>query len=655
LQQKNDANVGVRINLMNEDKHKLDKLESKLYSRTNSVEAEYKKHELHAKSYETPRVWNDDLSSSIEDSIDSENIMSQKTKNPFYKLLIGSIVFLFVSIAVAVFMILGGSNNVSSDNINIIIGGPIQIGGGQELSLDVGIENKNNVPLQLVDVVLDYPPGAKTADDLHSDLKRDRINIGDIDSGEFAHKIFKTVLFGEEGSTQEIKVSIEYRVPGSNAVFKKEKTFSILLNSSPVSIVTKGLKEITSGQEASFEVTVTSNSDKPLNKLVLKAEYPFGYSFKEASPSATDGNDTWKIGNLLPKETRTIKISGTLQGQNDEERYFKFTLGNASASDDKEIGTVLALSSQVLAIKRAFLGIDMSINNSNTDEFAISDGGTINSKVEWVNNTSEAISNAEFIVVFSGDILDRMSVSASDGGYYDSTNNTISWNRRTTENLGKISPGEKGRLSFSFKVRSTKKTDLQLKIDVGSKAQRVSESNVEEQINSAISKIVKITTGLHLASKALYFTGPLENSGPMPPKANNETSYTIVWSVTNTLNNVSNAKVTATLPPNVSFGNVISPSTEKLSADKITGNLVWDVGAVPAEAGFSKPKREVSFQVILKPSLTEVGESPALIGEQILTGQDNYSDAQVTDKRSYLTTKLLDDSGFSKGNEVVQP
>jgi hypothetical protein len=619
------------------------------------VEAEYKKHELQSKTYETPKVWDDDLSSNIEDSLDNQKDMSKKTKNPFYKLLIGSFVFLIVSLAVAFFIILGGSNTVSPENINMIIGGPIQIGGGQELSIDVGIENKNAVALQLVDVSVEYPSGAKTADAKRSDLKRERVNIGDVNPGQFSHKIFKSILFGEEGSTQQIKVVIDYRVPGSNAIFQKEKIFSIVLNSSPVSIVTKGLKEITSGQQAQFEVTVTSNSDKEMKNIVLKAEYPFGYVFKEANPSASNGNDIWKIGTLSPKETRTIKISGTLQGQNNEDRYFKFTLGNSSGSNDTEIATILALSSQIISVKKSFMGVELTINDSKNDEYGAPEGSTINAVIDWVNNTQEALANAEVIAVLSGDILDSSSVSVSSGGFFDSSQNTITWDKRGTPNLEEIRPNGSGRFSFNFIVNNAKKKSLQLKVDVGVKAQRVSVDNVEEQINSVASKIVKLTTGLHLASKVLYYTGPLENSGPMPPKAETETTYTVVWTVTNNLNEVSNAKVTAKLPPYVSWNNIISPSSEKVSYDSVTGDIVWDIGDVLAEAGFAKPKREVAFQITLKPSTTQVESIPSLLGEQVLTGKDNYSSVRVTDKRSPLNTSLVNDSGFIEGNDRVQP
>ena len=76
-----------------EDKHKLEKLANKLDSRLNPVDAEYKKHELRNKIYETPVAWEDDLIGNIETNLENQNNMSRKVKNPFYKFLVGSLYF----------------------------------------------------------------------------------------------------------------------------------------------------------------------------------------------------------------------------------------------------------------------------------------------------------------------------------------------------------------------------------------------------------------------------------------------------------------------------------------------------------------------------------------------------------------------------------
>ena len=636
---------------MKEEGHKLDAVESKLYSRTLGKDMQYKKHELGSRVWETPKKWEEE-----NEEVENNPINMRKQKNPFYKLLIGSFIFFGLSLLIAFYFISQGGNTVSSDKINITIGGPIQIGGGQELALDVGVENKNSVPLELVDLVMDYPSGAKSAEDTRTDLKRDRVNLGDIKAGGFAHKIFKSVLFGEEGSSQDIKATIEYRVPGSNAIFTKDKTFSITLNSSPVAIITKGVNEITSGQVAQFEITVTSNSEKDLKNIVLKADYPFGYSFKDSDPKPTNSNDTWNIGTLSPKESKTIKVSGVLQGQNDEERYFKFTVGNANASDSTEIGTILALSSQSISIKKPFIGVTLSFDQNDSDNYAVKDGQVVHATLDWVNNTASVISNAEMEAVLSGNIFDKTSVGVSDGGFYDSSKNTITWNKKTNDVLGNLKPGDTGRFNFNFTVNgSGAKDGPQMNVDINTHGQRVSENNAEEDMQSTVSKKINLTTDLGLASQAFYFTGPFENSGPLPPKAENETTYTVTWVVTNTSNSISNAKVVTTLPSYVSWNNLVSPSSEDVSFDSVTGNLVWNIGNVPAQTGFSNPKKEVSFQITVKPSVSQVGTSPVIVGTQTLTGFDNFANADVKDVRSALTTRLTESGQYTSNDDEVQP
>ena len=42
--------------------------------------------------------------------------------------------------------------------------------------------------------------------------------------------------------------------------------------------------------------------------------------------------------------------------------------------------------------------------------------------------------------------------------------------------------------------------------------------------------------------------GTFTNTGPIPPKAEAETTYTVTWAVTNPLNNLTDVRVSAILP-----------------------------------------------------------------------------------------------------------
>lgn len=298
--------------------------------------------------------------------------------------------------------------------------------------------------------------------------------------------------------------------------------------------------------------------------------------------------------------------------------------------------------------------MNLALNDSTDNAYAARDGDSIHASLSWINNTASSISNASISVKLSGEALDKTSVSVTDGGYYDSSTNTITWDKKTTQALEQVKTGDTGRMSFNFVVKNVDKGLPQVNIDASAEGDRVSESNVPDQVNSTVSKVVKITSDLRLASKAIYFSGPFENSGPIPPKADNTTTYTIVWTVTNTKSNISNAQVKATLPSYVSWNNAVSPSSENITYDSVSGDVVWNLGNVSAGAGFGESKREVSFQVSLKPSITQVGSSPVIISSQTLSGVDNFAEAEVKDVRNPLTTHLSNDPNFSENDDKVQ-
>jgi hypothetical protein len=68
----------------------------------------------------------------------------------------------------------------------------------------------------------------------------------------------------------------------------------------------------------------------------------------------------------------------------------------------------------------------------------------------------------------------------------------------------------------------------------------------------------------------------------VPPKVDNPSTYTIIWDIDNTANAVSDAEVTATLPPYVKWLNKVSPAGENITYNQNSGLVTWTVGDVAA-------------------------------------------------------------------------
>jgi hypothetical protein len=243
-------------------------------------------------------------------------------------------------------------------------------------------------------------------------------------------------------------------------------------------------------------------------------------------------------------------------------------------------------------------------------------------------------------------------------GFYRSSDNTITWDQTLFSDLAVLNPDDTVNLGFSFntfseeKIRAMKNPKMDIAVTVTGKRQN--ESGISQDVTSSATKTIRVASVLGLSARALYYSGPFTNTGPMPPRVDNDTSYTIVWSLTNGSNDFSNTKVTAILPSYVKWLAVTAPAEEKISYNPIGGQITWDVGSLKAGTGYSGSPRQVSFQVSLSPSLSQVNSAPTLVGEVTASGDDNFVGQSVeVGARAPLTTDLTTDISFKQGQGMV--
>lgn len=140
----------------------------------------------------------------------------------------------------------------------------------------------------------------------------------------------------------------------------------------------------------------------------------------------------------------------------------------------------------------------------------------------------------------------------------------------------------------------------------------------------------------------------------MPPKPDQETTYTLTWSVKNPSNTVSAGKASATLPSYVRYLGSVTPSGESVAYDERSRTVTWNLGEVKAGAGFGAAAREVSFKVGITPSTSQVGSTPALTGRVIFSGDDRFTGSRVSAEGNPSTTSVVGgESGYSEGMDRV--
>jgi len=591
---------------------------------------------------------------------DTEDSLKEKffmKTSLFKKFFIFSIIFFILSLGYASYIFFVKGNTVSNDNINISVLSNAFTAGGEEYPLLLEVENRNNSPLQLADLVIEYPKSGEV--NLSQDNEHIRISLGTIPAGGIKNENIKMVLFGEQGSMRPIKISLEYRVEGSNAIFVKEKLFEVSINSTPINISIDAPVEANSNQDINFNIKTTLNSTKSISKMLLKVDYPIGFQFIKATPVPSSNNNIWDLGDLDSGAERSISILGKMIDVVDgEEKVFRVWSGSQSSTDKSQIGIIFNSLEHIVLIKKASIEAKLTVNGVSEREYAIDTKTAIQGQIQWINNLETKINNLEIHAKISGNAVNRKTISAGQG-FYDSSRDLIIWDKNSQSKFIEVNPGDSGSVSFSFSPLSLFSalggiiSSPLINIDISITGQQAQSGGVVTELSNSESKTIKIISDVGLSAKALYYSGPFTNSGPIPPKVEQKTTYTVVWSLSNTANNISKAEIRSTLPSFVKFVGPFSPATEDLVYNASTKEIIWNIGRIPKGTGITETERKVSFQIEFLPSLSQVGKTPTIINEAFLTGHDDFANVDIRVNKPSLDTRLINDSSFPAGGERV--
>jgi len=625
--------------------HRIEDLKTKLFNKSYRTKTEQSNSFTPLKRKDVMDSWKEkkDVGPDFEEKFFMKTSM-------FKKFFMFSLVFFILALAYASYVFFYKGNNVSNNNIDISVLSNAFTAGGEEYPLQVGIVNRNSSPLELADLVIEYPKSS--SDDLPQDNERFRESLGTIPAGGVRNENIKIVLFGEQGSIRQIKISLEYRVEGSNAIFVKDKLFGVSITSTPIDLSINAPAEISPNQDINLDVKATLNAVKPVSKVLLKVDYPIGFQFISAKPMPFADNNIWNLGDLSPGTSRDISILGKMLDVFDgEEKIFHVSSGVQSETDKSLIGVVFNSLGYTVMVKKSSVEARLVVNGVYQREYAVDAKTPIQGQIEWANNLETKINDLKISAKITGNAVDRKTIYAQQG-FYDSSQDLIVWDKNSSRELAEVNPGDTGVVSFSvsplqlFSAANGILSEPSISINISITGRQAQGTNTATELKDSESKIIRIISDVGLATKALYYSGPFANSGPIPPKAEQKTTYTITWSLSNTANSISKARVRSTLPSWVKFSGPIYPLTEDLTYNTSTGEIIWNIGGIPKGTGITESGREVSFQVELLPSSSQVGTTPIIINDATLNGHDNFAGVDIVVNKTSLNTRLVNDPDF---------
>lgn len=556
------------------------------------------------------------------------------TRSYRMKIMLTALVFFVGAVLLSILFVLFGGNSISGENISVSMSGPFTVGGGEEIPVQVGITNNNNVAIESATLIVEYPQGTQSATDDGKVLSVERIPLDSIRSGETVNVPIRAKVFGEENEELQINASIEYRVAGSNATFFKEADpFRFKISSSPISVQIDTVRDIASGQEVEVELSITSNASTPLTNILIKAEYPTGFVFDSSDPSPISNQNVWRIEELDAESTETVTLTGVMTGRESEARTMHFSVGIASEEDQLALASVFSTASTEFIIEEPFIDVSLTGSGEQNGTISIDPSGRSNLRVDITNTLDGAIYDGVVNVALSGNALEDMDVNVTNG-FYDSNTQTITWDSSSDSSLSQLAPGSSESFRFSVEPGSGVARTPQINLEASVHARRVRESDVSESLVGSARAQIKVASSITLDSQTEYDSGTFPNSGPVPPVVGETTSYTIALNAENGSNDVTDATMTATLPSYVTWQEVTT-GDGSISYNQSNNSLTWDIGDIDAN-----DEVDAAFQVSILPSASQIDTTPTLVSEQQLRAKDRFTGTTARASTPALTTQL---------------
>jgi hypothetical protein len=566
-------------------------------------------------------------------------------------ILIVSAISLAGLIFLSAFMYQKGQASFDIEDVVIEIETSEEIISGEEIIYSIYCANNSRVDLKNVEITFHHPKGfisGESEPSLSEEANFKIWQVGEIKPEE--KKVFEISgkLIGEKSSIRYAHVKIKFNPSNFSSTFEKTAEAASTIAQIPLILNLVSPKSVPSKGMVDYILEYSAKNDLCSENLKITFEYPEGFTPINFNPQPTESDNIWIIKEIS-EETDKIEISGTLSGKENEIKILKAVI--EAVNENKTIIKYAEESSET-RISQLPLSIWQAVNgkvNYNADcseelEFI----------VNYKNNSDIGLRKAIITSEIFSEVVDMATLKVYNGAYDDDKKQII-WTEAGVPELGVLEPGEIG--SVSLKIIVKKHMQIDDFSDKNFNVKNISKIDSPDiptptGVNKIIASneiLVKINSRLVLSVKGYYNDdGRIKNSGPIPPKIGETTSYTIHWQILNLANDVQNVEIKSVLPNWVAWTGEIIDQNKELRYDERTGSIIWQAGNIPANTGILSPIKEIVFQVNIKPIITQKGALVRLLEETTITGKDNFTEENLETKVSSLSTDLPDDPSVSE-------
>lgn len=548
-------------------------------------------------------------------------------------------------------------NAFHQDRVTISFEGPKEADSTQLTKYVIHYTNNNRVTLKNAEIQLDYSENFQPTDNLN--LKylsptSSKIFIGDIKPMAQGSSELKGIFYAPKDSPIYLTGRIHFVPSNGQEELNNENKLGVRITAAPVVLDVSAPAQAVGGDSLEYVIDYKNLDVRRISNVQLRVEFPQGFVMSDSQPKASEKSGIWYLGNLESNQGGQIRISGKIDGTDNEGKNVIVTIGHVGESEKFIVYSKQELTTRIVS---PILAVTQKLENK--DGVIVNAGEVLKYAVMFQNTGNIGLRDAIVTVEVKGRILDFSKINP-EKGFYDSEKGILIWKASDVPELANINPKSGGIVRFTVPIKAI--IPIENKLDknmIISSVAKIDSPDIPTPIDS--NKIIgsnrlelKLASKILFDTKGYYTDEKIKNSGPIPMETSKETTFTIHWSVVNISNDIAEAKVVSSLPTGVRWTGKVYPSNEKIVYNSRTNQLVWDAGDVPAGTGVLGAPREIVFQVGVTPQTNQVGEPIELINKSIFTARDTFIDLGVTLEGESRNTMLYEDPsvGFSSGKVI---
>lgn len=395
----------------------------------------------------------------------------------------------------------------------------------------------------------------------------------------------------------------------------------------PKTLVAQGAQPIT--------IILKNSGSKKIEKINLPLAVGNELRLTNNAQNAGEiADNVWEITNLEPGSEAVLK-STLISSFLDKAAGAVFSLTPSVFINNANIKQETV--KQPLEITHPRLSIS---SNWETNKNFFEPGEMAVLKIKITNTGDIDLQNLNLEIPISTNIIDTGRLIKQNYGSYK--NQKLAINKNFVAGMASLEARQTMDLTINIPITYLPQGDNDIALSINPKISGLVK-NTESiyQIETQTNKI-KIGTALNINAETRYYTedGDQLGRGPLPPRVGKETKYWTLIKITNTTSNVTNAKLTALLPDYVKWTGKTSVSEgNDIQYDETSKTISWSVSKfLPhSEAG-------VYFEIAITPTAAQLNTTPILVKNIILSGHDEFTDADIVKTYKNLDSSLPTDA-----------